>query len=281
MSGFDLGTEIDRLKKRAIKAQVEYLLFCQENGISRNHMPPKMNENYTELEKIKTLEADDIKTANDVLRLINRIDDLRDSIKDSINEDAIQEDIPKYISFKEKFNLGKSKCELRDLVSYVMGEYYWYFKDHGIDPLNIQHEKLENNFSELNSMDMPIVYCKNEEDYQKIMDRIYELRSYIKTDPLITIEQLGIYGKLWMQNMEKNYPEKVGVMKNHGTYLVVAQSVDKRAKDYWEQLSDQYDRRVPRPRDSYEAVLEWSRNKKFEIDHIVMTEVVLVPVTTP
>ena len=33
MSGFDLGTEIDRLKKRAIKAQVEYLLFCQENTI--------------------------------------------------------------------------------------------------------------------------------------------------------------------------------------------------------------------------------------------------------
>ena len=49
MSGFDLGTEIDRLKKRAIKTQVEYLLFCQENGISRNHMPPKMNENYTEI----------------------------------------------------------------------------------------------------------------------------------------------------------------------------------------------------------------------------------------
>ena len=113
------------------------------------------------------------------------------------------------------------------------------------------------------------------------MDRIYELRSYIKTDPLITIDQLGNYGKIWMRNMEKNYPQKVEFMKKHGTYLGVAQSVDKRAKEYWKQLSDQYDLRVTRPTDSYEAVLNWSRNKKFEIDHIVMTEVVLVPVTTP
>ncbi len=94
-------------------------------------------------------------------------------------------------------------------------------------------------------------------------------------------QSIGVYGKMWMQNMEKNYPEKVKMMMSKGSYLDVAQSVDKRAEEYWEQLRDQYDERVPRPTDSYEAVLKWSRNKKFEIDHIVMTEVVLVPVTTP
>lgn len=94
-------------------------------------------------------------------------------------------------------------------------------------------------------------------------------------------QSIGMYGKMWMQNMEKNYPEKVKSMIKSGSYLAVACSVDKRAEEYEEQLSDQYDKHNPRPTDSYEAVLEWSRNKKFEIDHIVMTEVVLVPVTTP
>ncbi len=94
-------------------------------------------------------------------------------------------------------------------------------------------------------------------------------------------QSIGMYGKMWMQHMEKNYPQKVKNMKNDGIYYSVACSVDKIAAEYWEQLSDQYDKRVPRPTDSYEAVLDWSRNKKFEIDHLVMTEVVLVPVTTP
>ena len=103
----------------------------------------------------------------------------------------------------------------------------------------------------------------------------------ILNEPSMTEEPIGIYGRMWMQNMEKNYPEKVELMMFYHRYLTVARSVDKRASEYWEQLSDQYDKRVPRPTNSYEAVLDWSRNKKFEIDHIVMTEIVLVPVTTP
>ena len=83
-------------------------------------------------------------------------------------------------------------------------------------------------------------------------------------------QSIGMYGKMWMQHMEKNYPQKVKNMKNDGIYYSVACSVDMRAAEYWEQLSHQYDKRVPRP-----------RNKKFEIDHLVMTEIVLVPVTTP
>ena len=94
-------------------------------------------------------------------------------------------------------------------------------------------------------------------------------------------QSIGMYGRMWMQNMEKNYPEKVELMMFYHRYLTVARSVDRRASEYWEQLSDQYDKRVPRPTDSYEAVLDWSRNKKLEIDHLIMTEVVLVPVTTP
>lgn len=113
------------------------------------------------------------------------------------------------------FNLGKAKCELRDYVDGVMAEYYWYFKKNGIDPFKDNDEQIVKNFFELNSMsEKPIVYCKSEDDYQKLMDRIYELRSYIKTDLLITIDQLGNYGKIWMRNMEKNYPQKVEFMKN-------------------------------------------------------------------
>ncbi len=101
------------------------------------------------------------------------------------------------------------------------------------------------------------------------------------TDMTANDELIGIYGRIWMQNMEKNYPEKVEQMLTEQIYQDVAISVNKKAEEYWEQLSNQYDRCVPRPTDSYEAVLDWSMNKKFEIDHIVMTEVVLVPVTTP
>lgn len=79
------------------------------------------------------------------------------------------------------FNLGKAKCELRDYVHIVMAEYYWYFKDNGIDPLNIQNEQLEKNISELNQMNgLPIALCKNEDDVKKLENRVDELRKVIK-----------------------------------------------------------------------------------------------------
>lgn len=79
------------------------------------------------------------------------------------------------------FNLGKAKCELRDYIDGVMGEYYRYFIKNGIDPLNIQNEQLEKNVSELNRMDgLPIALCKNEEDIQKLRKRADELRKVIK-----------------------------------------------------------------------------------------------------
>ena len=51
--------------------------------------------------------------------------------------------------------------------------------------------------------------------------------------------------------------------------------------EFYEQLSDQYDRNNPRPTTGFETILEWEKMKKYEIDHLVMTEIVLVPVTTP
>ena len=82
-------------------------------------------------------------------------------------------------------------------------------------------------------------------------------------------EPVGIFGRMWMQNMEKHYPEKVEVMKDNYTYLSVARSVDKRAEEYWEQLSDQYDRHNPRPNTTdYEELLYWTSMKNFEIDYL-------------
>lgn len=79
------------------------------------------------------------------------------------------------------FNLGKAKCELRDYADIVMGEYYRYFKKNGIDPFKDSDEQAVKNFFELNSMsEKPIVFCKDKNDYQKLMDRINELRSAIK-----------------------------------------------------------------------------------------------------
>lgn len=103
----------------------------------------------------------------------------------------------------------------------------------------------------------------------------------IQNEPSMTEEPVGLYGRMWMENMEKNYPAKVEQMMFHHNYLTVARSVDKRAEEYYEQLSEQYDRNNPRPTTGYEAVQQWSRMKKYEIDNLVMTEIVLVPVTTP
>ena len=95
-------------------------------------------------------------------------------------------------------------------------------------------------------------------------------------------EPVGIYGRMWMQNMEKHYPEKVEEMIARGNYHEVARSVNKIAKEYQEQLSDQYDKHNPRPHTTdYNILLEWTTQKKYQIDHLVMTEVVLGPVTTP
>ncbi|MBR6982313.1 MAG: TnpV protein [Ruminococcus sp.] len=99
-------------------------------------------------------------------------------------------------------------------------------------------------------------------------------------EPTLEEEPIGIFGKMWMENMEKNYPEKVEMMMFFHRYLAVARSVDKRAEEYYDQLSEQYDRNNPRPQNSYEAMTTWETMKKYEIEHLVMTEIVLVPITT-
>ncbi|MCR4887976.1 MAG: TnpV protein [Ruminococcus sp.] len=103
----------------------------------------------------------------------------------------------------------------------------------------------------------------------------------IQNEPSMTEEPIGLYGRMWMENMEKNYPAKVELMMFYHRYLTVARSVDKRATEYQEQLSEQYDRNNPRPTTNFEEILQWETQKKYEIDHLIMTEVVLVPVTTP
>ena len=57
----------------------------------------------------------------------------------------------------------------------------------------------------------------------------------IQNEPSMMEEPVGLYGRMWMQNMEKNYPEKVELMMFYHRYLTVARSVDKRASEYWEQ----------------------------------------------
>ena len=100
-------------------------------------------------------------------------------------------------------------------------------------------------------------------------------------EPSLAKEPIGIYGKMWMDNMEKNYPEKVEMMMFFHRYLTVARSVNKRAEEYYDQLSEQYDKNNPRPQNSFEEMKTWENMKKYEIEHLIMTEIVLVPVTTP
>ncbi|MBR5180260.1 MAG: TnpV protein [Lachnospiraceae bacterium] len=100
-------------------------------------------------------------------------------------------------------------------------------------------------------------------------------------EPSLEEQPIGIFGKMWMENMEKNYPEKVEMMMFFHRYLTVARSVDKRAEEYYDQLSEQYNRNNPRPQNSSEEIATWETMKKYEIEHLIMTEVVLVPVTTP
>lgn len=93
-------------------------------------------------------------------------------------------------------------------------------------------------------------------------------------------EPIGMFGRLWMQWMEENYPEKVDWMRFQHNYLTVARSVESRARAYQEMLETRFEEQNPRPTD-FNRILAWEQQKKFEVENLVIRDEVHRPVTTP
>jgi len=92
-------------------------------------------------------------------------------------------------------------------------------------------------------------------------------------------ELAGYYGGQWMAWMEEHHKNKVRKMKSAGTYLAVAQSVNRDALNYRKLLDNQYEELHPRPHEICgESELQaWKFTRNFYTDGLVMRERVLIP----
>ena len=193
-------------------------------------------------------------------------------------------DIKEQNKAKEEAEIAKSKrlkririaiCSIMGMVILISGALYFVSPTHKYNKAqsflkNGDYDKAAQTFTELGDYKD----SKTRLSEVKMQQGIQMLEAHQFTDAQNTFLSISDY---------KNAKDYLTVSKAaewYDTTYVPNKSEDKRAEEYEEQLSDQYDKRVPRPTDSYEAVLDWSRNKKLEIDHLIMTEVVLVPVSS-
>lgn len=98
-------------------------------------------------------------------------------------------------------------------------------------------------------------------------------------EPSMEEEPVGLYGLKWIDMMEKNYFPETQILKLQHKFLSVAREVQRTAEDYRDILENQYEEYYPRPKGSFEKVVQWARTKQFEADSSVMREVVLQPYT--
>lgn len=79
-----------------------------------------------------------------------------------------------------EFNLGLAQCRASERAEGACNEYIQYFKKNNINELEEPENPLVKNSQELWDMDCVIDKCQNEEDIQKVLDRIKYLRELIK-----------------------------------------------------------------------------------------------------
>jgi hypothetical protein len=99
------------------------------------------------------------------------------------------------------------------------------------------------------------------------------------TNQTLTLQDIGSYGREWIDFMEGNHPQKVREMQEDGRFLEVAQSVDDEAWAYDELLTNQYLKAHPYP-NTYEENVRYHRTKNFHVEGAVIREKVLIPITT-
>jgi hypothetical protein len=96
----------------------------------------------------------------------------------------------------------------------------------------------------------------------------------------VTDEELGTYGRKWLEWMQEQHPKKVAKMKSKGTLLAVAKSVDDDAWEYSELLERKNLKAHPYP-NSFEENVRYHTTKNFYVDSAVMRERVLIAYSEP
>jgi hypothetical protein len=109
------------------------------------------------------------------------------------------------------------------------------------------------------------------------MKIVYERQVPIAEEILQVKEsEVGGYGTLWLEFMEKHYPEIYRQLAKKQTLYAIAKSVDNSAWSYRELLDHQYAQAHPRPEVSFEKIASWERTRAFYTDGAVMREKVLI-----
>ena len=79
-----------------------------------------------------------------------------------------------------EFNLGLAQCRVRERAEGACNEYIQYFKKNNINELEEPENPLVKNLQELWDIGDVTYKCQNEEDIQKVLDRIKYLRELVK-----------------------------------------------------------------------------------------------------
>ncbi len=85
---------------------------------------------------------------------------------------------------------------------------------------------------------------------------------------------IGYYGRAWQRFMEQNYPLDIPGLRGRMLWELIPRQIDKEAEEMAWNLEQEYAKNNPRPT-TFVEIEKWEKMKRLEVDHIVMTELVL------
>lgn len=90
-------------------------------------------------------------------------------------------------------------------------------------------------------------------------------------------EQIGFYGRRWIEFMEQNYPLDIMDLKGMCRWEIIPREIDKEADEMYQILSKQFEQNNPRPTESFVEIAKWEKMKQTEIRQAIMEDIVLKP----
>ena len=119
----------------------------------------------------------------------------------------------------------------------------------------------------------------------EVNGRTYKLETFVYLEQLPTTDltpeeaelmsnPIGYYGRAWRRFMEENYPEEIPSLVSRLKWELIPRQIDKEAEEMAWNLEQEYAKNNPRPT-TFVEIEKWEKMKRLEVDHIVMTELVL------
>ncbi|MGN0678116.1 MAG: TnpV protein [Oscillospiraceae bacterium] len=135
------------------------------------------------------------------------------------------------------------------------------------------------------------IYCKEDgKYYPEIIEedgRTYKLdpKTFVYLPQLtlgltpqeeeLMAKPIGHYGRTWQTFMEENYPYEIMGLKGRLQWELIPRRIDKEAEEMAWNLEQEFARTNPRPT-TFQEIAAWEKMKQLEVNHRVMTELVLV-----